>query len=86
MAQIGMVFKVPQKVEQVQNYCLFQDIAVTTMAKPGVSKWGVKGEGTGGGAPLPLGSFSAFFQTKITTLTPVLMPVDFGKVPNPFDF
>jgi hypothetical protein len=31
-------------------------------------------------------SFSAFFHTKINALTPVFMPVDFGKVPNPFDF
>jgi hypothetical protein len=31
-------------------------------------------------------SFSAFFQTKINTLTPAFMPVNFGKVPNPFDF
>jgi hypothetical protein len=29
MAQIGILFKVPEKVEQVENYCLFQDIAVT---------------------------------------------------------
>jgi hypothetical protein len=26
------------------------------------------------------------FQTKINTLMPAFMPVNFGKVPNPFDF
>jgi hypothetical protein len=31
-------------------------------------------------------SFSAYFQTKINTQTPAFMPVNFGKVPNPFDF
>jgi hypothetical protein len=31
-------------------------------------------------------SFSAFFSDKINTLTPAFMPVNFGKVPNPFDF
>jgi hypothetical protein len=31
-------------------------------------------------------SFSAFCQTKINTLTPAFMPVNFGKVPNPFIF
>jgi hypothetical protein len=30
-------------------------------------------------------SFSAFFQTKINTPTPAFMPVNFGKVPNPFN-
>jgi hypothetical protein len=29
MAQIGILFTVPEKVEQLENYCLFQDIAVT---------------------------------------------------------
>jgi hypothetical protein len=28
---------------------------VEIVAKPGVSKWGAKGEGTGGGVPLPAG-------------------------------
>jgi hypothetical protein len=31
-------------------------------------------------------SFSAFSRKKINTLTPAFMPVNFGKVPNPFDF
>jgi hypothetical protein len=31
-------------------------------------------------------SFSAFFRQKINTLTPEFMPVNFGKVPNSFDF
>jgi hypothetical protein len=73
------------------------------VAKPGVSKWGVKGDGTEGVYPLPLGvrghspgkilklqmhvgEFWRVFQTKISALTPVFMPVDFDKVPNPFDF
>jgi hypothetical protein len=33
-----------------------------------------------------IGEFWRIFQTKISALTPVFMPVDFGKVPNPFDF
>jgi hypothetical protein len=63
---------------------------------------GVKGEGTGGGVPPPVGgpravppekfsnyrctqvSFSAFF--KVNTLIPAFIPVNFGKVPNLFDF
>jgi hypothetical protein len=31
-------------------------------------------------------SFSTFFRQKINSLTPVFMPVNFGKVPDPFDF
>jgi hypothetical protein len=49
--------------------------------------------GSGGCAPgkifkfqMHVGEFSRIFQTKIITLTPVFMPVDFGKVPHPFDF
>jgi hypothetical protein len=72
------------------------------VGKQGVSKWGrgVKGEDTGGVDPLSLGArglcprkifqitgdFKRIFQTKISALTPVFMPVNFGKVPNPFDF
>jgi hypothetical protein len=33
MAQIGIVFEVPEKVEQGENYCLFQDIAVTNKSR-----------------------------------------------------
>jgi hypothetical protein len=33
-----------------------------------------------------VGEFLRTFHTEINTLTPVFMPVDFGKVPNPFDF
>jgi hypothetical protein len=33
-----------------------------------------------------VGEFWRIFQTKIGALTPVFMPVDFGKDPNPFDF
>jgi hypothetical protein len=32
------------------------------------------------------GEFLRIFQTKINTLTPAFMPVNFGKVPNSFDF
>jgi hypothetical protein len=32
------------------------------------------------------GEFLRIFQTKIDTLAPAFMPVNFGKVPNPFDF
>jgi hypothetical protein len=32
------------------------------------------------------GEFERIFQTKINTLTPAFLPVNFGKVPNPFDF
>jgi hypothetical protein len=32
------------------------------------------------------GEFYRIFQTKINTLTPAFMPVNFVKVPNPFDF
>jgi hypothetical protein len=32
------------------------------------------------------GEFKRIFQTKINTLTPAFMPVNFGKVPSPFDF
>jgi hypothetical protein len=32
------------------------------------------------------GELKRIFQTKINTLTPSFMPVNFGKVPNPFDF
>jgi hypothetical protein len=32
---------------------------IYAVAKPGVSKWGVKGEGTGGGAPPPAGGLGA---------------------------
>jgi hypothetical protein len=33
-----------------------------------------------------VGEFWRIFQTKIGAMTPVFMPVDFGKDPNPFDF
>jgi hypothetical protein len=32
------------------------------------------------------GEFKLIFHTKIDTLTPAFMPVNFGKVPNTFDF
>jgi hypothetical protein len=73
------------------------------VAKPGVSKWGLRGKvregvyllplGPGGCAPgkifklqMHAGEFQRTFHTKINTLTPAFMPVNFGKVPNPFDF
>jgi hypothetical protein len=38
----------------------------------------VKEEGTGGGV--------AHFSDKVKALIPAFIPVNFGKVPNPFDF
>jgi hypothetical protein len=32
------------------------------------------------------GEFYRIFLTKINISTPAFMPVNFGKVPNPFDF
>jgi hypothetical protein len=49
--------------------------------------------GPGGCAPgkifkiqMHAGEFQRILQTKVSTLTPVIMPVNFDKVPNPFDF
>jgi hypothetical protein len=78
------------------------NIAAAVSGEPRGFKVGVKGEGTGGVYPsrwepgaVPPEKFSSYrcmqaslshFQTKINTLTPAFMPVNVGKVPNPFDF
>jgi hypothetical protein len=60
---------------------------------------GVKGQGTGGVYPSRLGSrgcahakmfklqmHAGEFLRIFKTLTPAFMPVNFGRVPNPFEF
>jgi hypothetical protein len=71
----------------------FNRSELCTVAKPGVSKWGeVKGRVREGVHPLPVGVRGLCpgkifkLQMHVNALTPVFMPVDFGKVPNPFDF
>jgi hypothetical protein len=49
------VFLLAYTVEIIGKLLNFHFERQVPVAKPGVSKWGVKGEGTGGGVPLPLG-------------------------------
>jgi hypothetical protein len=70
-------------------FCAFYVYCIQWRSQ-GFQSWGVKGRVREGVYPsrwrCTQVSFSAFSIQKINALTPVFMPVDFGKVPNPFDF